>query len=593
MTSHFRSVSLGLLLLFSSLVPAPLPGAILYKSYIIQKDRGKDILCCTHTVQPDEWIHKILRQKGEISENNYPEFLRIFKDINPEIDDINLISPSQSILIPLKKISPNSFPGQSTGLVVIPFVTASNRPELIKKYSLPYKIRPGDNISTIISKKYGAVGTKSYAEGIKLLKAVNPGIKNINIIYAGKTIYLPDPSIKNRQWYNSLFRPQNNKKDKSLLQQGLPSPTTGNRESPIKKQGTIAAFPYLSEIASILDASLRVKGLFHFPRKGGKDLLLDISRFPIIQLQNGTKLLCLIKDDLSENDKKVIKSYWPNLRVISVPSTNPVEQNIKSVLNSLTNKKNNDSKNSITYSDNGILINITADIILTKPALTPGEKDSRLCLFFINNNKEKTDTLIKDYLALHNLIIKDILRNNTDSSIDESVSNFVKIEKKHINISSPDQRAFVKGILSGMGYDFYPDIDITFPYAGIQIKAVSNLIPVENGFPILVDYANFHGNTAAAIKKSGFEIIQIKREDNYNTIIKKLLTAMEIPHEKNPVFWGAERDSSKNISIRLPGFIITSKNNEKKVIAFTKINEKIELFLAKRDTRIIAFQINR
>ncbi len=593
MTPHYRSVSLGLLLLFCLLLPLPLPGAILYKSYIVQKDRGKDILCCTHTVQPDEWIHKILRQKGEISKNNYPDFLRIFKNINPGIDDINLISPNQSILIPLKKISPNSFPGQSTGLVIIPFVTASNRPELIKKYSLPYKIRPGDNISTIISKKYGAVGTKSYAEGIKLLKIINPGIKNINIIYAGKTIYLPDPSIKNRKWYNSLFKPRSNKTDKSLnkslLQQGLAIPAAKERQAlPIPPP-----FPYLSKIASILDAELRVKGLFHFPRKGKKDLLLDISRFPVIQLQNGTKILCLIKDKLGKNDKKVIESHWPNLRIISVPSANTGEKNIESVLNSLTNKKNNDSKNSITYSDNGILINITADIILPKPALTADEKDCRICLFFIDNNKEKTDALIVDYLALHNLVIKDILRKNTDSAIDESELSFVKIKKKHINLSSTDQRPFVKEILSGMGYAFYPDISISFPYAGIQIKAVSNLIPMENGFPLLVDYANFYGNTAAAIKKAGFDIIHIKREDNYSAITEKLLTAMGIPHKKNPVFSGAKRASSKNISITLPGFISTSKNNKKNFITFTAIPKKIELLLAKRNIQVIEFQINR
>ncbi len=595
--THHRSVSLGLLLLFCLLTPLPLPGAILYKSYIVQKDRGKDILCCTHTVQPDEWIHKILRQKGEISENNYPDFLRIFKNINPGIDDINLISPNQSILIPLKKISPDSFPGQSTGLVIIPFVTASNRPELIKKHSLPYKIRPGDNISTIISKRYGAVGTKPYAEGIKLLKIINPGIKNINIIYAGKTIYLPAPSIKNKKWYNSLFKPRSNKTgkslDKSLLQQGPAIPAAKERQALPGGKKIPTPFPYLSKIASILDAKLRVKGLFHFPRKGEKDLLLDISRFPVIQLQNGTKILCLIKDKLDKNDKKVIKSHWPNLRIISVPSTNPGKKNIESVLNSLTDKKNNDSKDSITYSDNGILINITADIILTKPALTADEKDSRICLFFIDNNKEKTDALIVDYLALHNLIIKDVPRKNTDSSIDESELSFVKIKKKHINLSSTDQRTFVKEILSGMGYDFYPDISISFPYAGIQIKTVSNLIPMENGFPLLVDYANFYGNTGAAIKKAGFDIIQIKKEDRYSAITEKLLTAMGIPHEKNPVFSGAKRDSSKNISITLPGFISTSKNNKKNFITFTTIPKKIELFLAKRNIQVIEFQINR
>ena len=82
--------------------------AFLYKSYIIRCDRGWDILCDPYVVKKDDWLYKLFRQKGEIANKDFPEFLRIFKRINPHIHDIDKIRAGQHIIIPLKKLPPNS-----------------------------------------------------------------------------------------------------------------------------------------------------------------------------------------------------------------------------------------------------------------------------------------------------------------------------------------------------------------------------------------------------------------------------------------------------------------------------------------------------
>ena len=179
--------------------------SLLYKNYIIRKDRGNEILCEPYIVQKSDWVLKLFRQKGEIAYKNFPEFLRIFKRINQNIDDINIIRPGQRIAIPLKKIRPGSLPGQASGLVTIPFATISNMSRILKANSFEYKVQAGDCVSKIISTQFSRYGKISYNEGIKLFKFINPDIVNLNRIYAGQIINVPVPSIRKEPSYKSLI----------------------------------------------------------------------------------------------------------------------------------------------------------------------------------------------------------------------------------------------------------------------------------------------------------------------------------------------------------------------------------------------------
>ena len=84
---------LSVLLLTLVLITLALPGAaeVLYKRYYVHNVNGKDILSEPYSVQPNDYVIKILKARGEISHENFPLFLNIFKLINHQIADINRI----------------------------------------------------------------------------------------------------------------------------------------------------------------------------------------------------------------------------------------------------------------------------------------------------------------------------------------------------------------------------------------------------------------------------------------------------------------------------------------------------------------------
>jgi hypothetical protein len=96
--------------------------SLLYKNYVVREDEGREILCDPYVVQRNDYVLKLFRERGEISQKDFHEFMLIFKRMNPEVQDINRIQPGRHIFIPLKKITAEESPEQKAGVISIPFV---------------------------------------------------------------------------------------------------------------------------------------------------------------------------------------------------------------------------------------------------------------------------------------------------------------------------------------------------------------------------------------------------------------------------------------------------------------------------------------
>ena len=256
--------------------------AFFYKSYVIRYDRGWNILCDPYVVKKDDWVFKLFRQKGEISNTDFPEFLRIFKRLNPHIHDIDRIRPGQHIVIPLKKVEQDELPEQSSDVVTIPYVTNATLPDNATKGSTDYRVKKGDCISILISQKYGNYGTPAYQEGEKLFRLMNPQIENLNLIYAGQMIRLPEPKNQNQS-------PSQPPIDTAAIQKTperdhLDSSVAFDEKIPLSSgvnNGKEPSDSPLSKVASILDAKLFNKGYYYLPGLD-KKILKSIFHRPLL-----------------------------------------------------------------------------------------------------------------------------------------------------------------------------------------------------------------------------------------------------------------------------------------------------------------------
>ena len=576
-----------LLIIFICIIPHYSAGsALLSKSYVVRYDKGRDILCDPYVVQKDDWVFKVFREKGEISNKDFPEFLAIFKRINPHIRNIDLIRPGQHIFIPLRKLKKDSLPGQSSGIVTIPFVTVSDLPDIINPYSTEHIVQEGEFISRLIARGYDTkYGTKPYNEAIKVFRIINPDVVDLDRIYPGQKLYIPDRSLRDKPWYKSLF-------DSSGAIEPFISISTDRPDNILS---------LFAEIASILDAKLLNKGIYSFPGYGEADYRLDLSSFPLIELKDKTKILLAPSPDkgkkINEPELDAIKLYWSNVKIVPIANKTSTEQALDAVMASFEKKA---FKNKISFSDQGLKVEVRGKWIIEQPYFA-GEEASHLCITPVNDPDERTPDSIVRYLEQHNIIIKDFLKDFTkdfngtkhkskkaqNENTAEDARPLKNTTENVIIIDFADRKAFVNKLLTAMGYNYAQNVAITFPYAGIQIKALSNLISTGDGKSLLVDFGDIYGDAVLSIKKTGLGIIQINNKDNAHEVIRKILDALEASYTKYPTFLAAKRPDTYNTSLTIPGYLISNKEKHKILLTTDSINDDIVQFLTNKGIKVL------
>jgi len=283
-----------------------------YKRYSIFNYKNEAVLCEPYIVNKDDWLYKIFRKKGEISEKDFPHFIIIFKEINPQISNIDAIDPGINVLIPLKKVKQGDYDQTTAGTVDIPVIEFSTiREDLdLKPFIQEHKVKSGETISHLIDKDFLEKGGRISKEGIKAFQLANPNIKNINIIYEGADIYLPDPSIKSQPWFKSLFA-------------GKPPQTETQKEKQKIIQHKVEAYnlAQLKRYSSLIGGTLLSRGKMYFPGKNGSNSVLDLSSTPIIETDDGSKILIISGDNVNAELLEYVQAYWKDLKTQLISET--------------------------------------------------------------------------------------------------------------------------------------------------------------------------------------------------------------------------------------------------------------------------------
>jgi len=574
----------ALILFLCLAAPTPTFSVLLYKNYIVHDDRGIDILCDPYVVRKHDSITKLFQQRGEMAEKDWPEFLEIFKRLNPHIPDVNLIEPEEHIYIPLKKLKKDTLIGQDTGVVTIPFVTVSNLHEFIKNYSKTYTVRENDWISKLVSREYGTYGTRAYEEGIELFKLLNPQISDLDRIFPGQPLWIPEPSLKTKPWYTSLFD------SSGRITEITPPAKEEPLPPPPEKDGTVEETQPspIQKVADILDGDLQERGIYYFPREGSTDLQIDLSQTPVIKMNNGTRIM-FAKENQKPEDLQTVEAYWKNTKLVSFNPNNSLTSILDSTINAVEQKP----KKQIVFTDKGLKVDVQANWIITRPSMDDDSK-RYICVNVIQKHEERTPEMLLVYLEKQGVIVEDILQEKSSLS---APSNRPRENKKSsedvISIGLSNYKTFVKNVLMAMGTRYYENAKITFPYVGIQVEATANLISTRDGHQCVVDFGELYGDAVDAIERTGRIVVQIKEKDSLNEIVKKLLDGLGEMYTRDPTFFASKRPQEFNTAITIPGYLVEKTGYPNTLLAAVPLNNKVVEFLKGKGVNVIMIQSDK
>ena len=571
--AHLAIVLAGALFFIGTIVFSPVNAALWDKRYIVKRDQGKEILNDPYVVQKNDWIYKIFRQKGEISERDFPTFLEIFKRLNPKVRDINRIYPENLILIPLKIITKDTLPTRPSETATIPFASISDR------LSETVVVRKGDSVSKLLSQRFGVYGSKRYQEGIRRFQELNPQITDLNRIMVGQKVRLPlAPSSNSERFSMATPEPKPGEMAVSRPELQAGEKTVQNEtESVSSVDGQIpppGITSTLKQVASLLDAELYDQGSYYFPMMAEEDWRLDLGLFPVMLLKNRTRILFIRPFAKVASDLKIVKSHWKNVRIVRIPATTVSVYQLLDKIFAIVYENHPWEK--MTFKDGDVAVEIHAKWILKMKDI-PKKPYRYIFLSPVDPKTGPFPESIFRYLAKQHITYWEI---RPDGQITGTISesHHHQTAGKAQQISTSDSKSFIRDLASVMGWTFRENVEISFPYGGIQVNAVSNMLSIDSDHTCLVAFLAFASVGLFVIEASGMKVASVTSHFDSMGLLHYLCGKLSISYKDNPTIAVRDPKDDQGVFFTFPGLMVHQPDG-RALFTPTVISDEQTIFL--------------
>ena len=252
-----------------------------------------------YVVKKGDRILDILRDRLGITSHR----LAIIKALNPGLKNPDKIYPGQTIMLPEKE------PAQNTIIEETASTTA-------------YTTRRGDSITRIAIRQLNTKPSE-LVKTVDSIRRLNPNIKDLNRIYPGQVLQLPQGVIV-------------------VTKQEIKTPQAESSASEKKEQKESPAVSSVSHLNIIryvigrMNGSFIENGKYFIPIPQIGQVTIDCSVIPTVELDDGSTILVDLKDRLPDSISKMIQSNWKNYRIVK---TN-INDSIVTILQKIINASN-------------------------------------------------------------------------------------------------------------------------------------------------------------------------------------------------------------------------------------------------------------
>lgn len=291
-----------------------------------------------YTVKPNDTLSLIFMDIYGASAEDMPYLYRKFKELNPQVTNLNYIKADQKLIIP--RLRPKPAPSQKDLEVKAVDQDA-------------YVIKQGEHLAQILRRLYGLSDVQIFREYLAAIKELNPGLKDPNHVLPGQKIRFPrkDNGKTNGQTSSQPL-------ERSPSETSQPAPTgaapgtaagvsqaaPGTAASSTaastlgqKPEGTPAAKREEAVPAPVSESAARLirntlfpalnqmggtpkdQGTYFMPITGGGNIAIDTQEIPVMELDTGTRIILDINNKISPELKALIEKAFPNCKVVTNP----------------------------------------------------------------------------------------------------------------------------------------------------------------------------------------------------------------------------------------------------------------------------------
>ncbi|HEX9190739.1 MAG TPA: LysM peptidoglycan-binding domain-containing protein [Candidatus Deferrimicrobiaceae bacterium] len=301
---------------------------------------GKRSFYEPYTLEKGDTLWKILERKAPLTPERYSQQLQEFRRVNPSVKDPSRLAAGQQVLIP----------SAAEG-------AADNGK------TVAYAVKKGDTLTGILASRGVPAGERP--RYLAAVQEVNPSVRDVNRIYAGRTLRIPTEGYfgeaeKAREEPDAApalaaaVPPPAEETPAPEVPPAIPltqdvassageggvagkpgaelrKPTSPTPEAPVVetgRKGTVTSvatpserFPYrglLSDLFNALGEKWVERGTMYLPIPTGGEVVIRLEDFPVIRFSGGAEALLDFRGGLPQRVRDAITGTWPHVRVVSL-----------------------------------------------------------------------------------------------------------------------------------------------------------------------------------------------------------------------------------------------------------------------------------
>ena len=523
----------------------------------------RKVLTQEYTVQEGDHVWQLFRERGLLQKRDLPELLSMLKKMNKSLDNIDLIHPGQKLIIPLKIAPIAGVPTQEETVQVADLKDIDFR---------DYTVKKDDSVIKVIKGMYRIPEDDLYKDYLRLVRKMNPDIKDLDSIYPGQSIRLPVYSpevlrvpIKTAKTTKSGDRPK--------------------RDAPKADKSSQKPNPVAHDLAAIfieMGEEWIQSGEHFIPLKTGGQINLKADAFPLINLKKGHRVIVDLDSNLPPKMGRLIESSWNNYGVVHLTKDDDLKSSLDKTLKACKFPKVLKSGEPLELGKD-IPVRITGDWIVTVPGAGSENNLSFVVINLRDGDKTHTPLAIKNYLKGFGVKVIDY-----PPVQDEASAGMGEVETLK---GGGEPSALLKTILGLAGQTYSEDKAIpvyqsTQEDLNLTIRADFFLKIKEKD--AVIDLAGLEPEVISLLEEKGFMVLSLAKEKDPMSLVARTCEFLGIQFQRRlHDFMAVKKDASGNIRLTLTGVIFSDSSGNSILATQQNLPDEILTFLSQRGYKIL------
>ncbi len=459
----------------------------------------------TYQVKKGDSILKILQGLPVPVGHRYT----LMKELNPSLKDVNAIYPGQVLILPAGDVVSEQ-----------------------KGETATYVTQKGDSIARIIIRKFhaDAVGVLKIT---KQIKELNPKITNLNRIYPGQILILPEKAAdveEGEPATASAESPAPEATEAATSAEAAPEPEGDAQSEKKPSAAQEKRLAVISHVIKRMGGNVISAGNYFIPLPDAGRVALDCTTVPVAELGDGSTILIDLTGRLPDSLKGVIQMNWKNYALVRLSPQEDTAAALRKIVGASREYTMAKWGKPLTVGTSS-RIQIVPDWIITRK--TPaGGSPYRQGLFFLGNAAQSLPRPIVSFAEKNGLAVTQIIAGTGVADSPETGGALREIPV----ITGATALDTASNLVALFGYQGIRDAEVNiFETAkdGFNLTIKAGLLVKTSDRQVLFHPKKLPQQFLDILKEAKTDVVVIADNEEARSVVEKALRGINVPFTQN------------------------------------------------------------